>query len=355
MKNILLLIDVQQGFIVKGNNDTIVNNIDNLIDSGIFDCIISTVYKNTPDNVIIKLMGWDKMMDKDEQSVVGQATLHSNHFVEKNQYSAYTEQVLDILKTENDGILPENIFIAGFDTECCVLKTAVDFFEAGIRPIVLSHYCGASSGEDAHAAGIRSLESLIGKNNMFNGLLNTKEDVEKLIIKAQKSQYQTLSSNFSKANSIINLLMEKGWHIAFAESCTGGMATAGIVDISNASKVLDASFVTYANDAKEKYVGVSHETIIEHGVVSEQVAAQMAKGAAISANANIGVGISGIAGPNGGTATKKVGMVCFGFYVNGKVITYTKQFGNIGRLAVRQSSVTFVYDTLISILQSQGI
>lgn len=152
--------------------------------------------------------------------------------------------------------------------------------------------------------------------------------------------------------SVVNKLIEKGYHISFAESCTGGLAAATLVSVADASKVLDVSFVTYANDAKVKYLGVSEDTIEEFGVVSEEVAKQMAAGVAREAGSEIGVGITGIAGPDGGTPEKPVGMVCFGFSINGTVHTFTRQFGNLGRNEVRQKSVEFVYATLSELLSN---
>ena len=155
----------------------------------------------------------------------------------------------------------------------------------------------------------------------------------------------------TKAEKLVSILSEKGWHISFAESCTGGLAAAGIVDVAGSSAVLNASFVTYANEAKIRFLGVSPDTIAAHGVVSEPVAGEMARGAASAGKAQIGVGISGIAGPTGGTPTKPVGMVCFGFCVEGKVVTFTRQFGSLGRSEVRDAAVDFVYDTLLTLLQ----
>lgn len=152
------------------------------------------------------------------------------------------------------------------------------------------------------------------------------------------------------AEKTVCLLMEKGWRISFAESCTGGLAVARLVEVPDASKVLDASVVTYANEAKVRYLGVKEETIGQYGVVSEAVAGQMAKGVAKANAAQVGVGISGIAGPAGGTKEKPVGMVCFGFFVDGVVTVRTVQFGEIGRNAVREASVEFVYHTLEELL-----
>lgn len=152
---------------------------------------------------------------------------------------------------------------------------------------------------------------------------------------------------------VVNKLIDRGFHISFAESCTGGLCCGTLVNVSNASKVLDMSFVTYANEAKVELINVSHETIENYGVVSEQVAGEMCKGVAEKAHSEVGVGITGVAGPTGGTAKKPVGMVCFGFYVLGNVTTRTMQFGNIGRNEVRAKSVDFVFNTLAELLEKQ--
>ena len=152
---------------------------------------------------------------------------------------------------------------------------------------------------------------------------------------------------------VVNKLIDRGFRISFAESCTGGLCCGTLVNVSNASKVLDMSFVTYANEAKVELINVNPETIENYGVVSEQVAGEMCKGVAEKAHSEVGVGITGVAGPTGGTAKKPVGMVCFGFYVLGNVTTRTMQFGNIGRNEVRAKSVDFVFNTLAELLEKQ--
>ena len=149
---------------------------------------------------------------------------------------------------------------------------------------------------------------------------------------------------------VVNKLIENDYHISFAESCTGGLCCGTLVNVTNASKVLDVSFTTYANEAKIKFLGVDANTILKYGVVSEEVAYEMALGVAKAAGSEVGVGVTGIAGPGGGTAKKPIGMVCFGFNINGKVKTFTQQFGEIGRNQVRKSSVEFVYFTLKELL-----
>lgn len=152
---------------------------------------------------------------------------------------------------------------------------------------------------------------------------------------------------------LVNKLIENNWHIACAESCTGGLIASRIVNVANASKVLDVSFVTYANEAKMKYLGVSESTILQHGVVSEPVVAEMAAGVAREAGSEVGISVSGIAGPTGGTDKKPVGMVCFGFYINGRITTKTMQFGNPGRNEVRHLSTEYALTTALNLISEK--
>ncbi len=118
------------------------------------------------------------------------------------------------------------------------------------------------------------------------------------------------------AYKVFEKLRDKGLKISAAESCTGGLFTKLITDIPGSSSVLDLSIVTYANEAKIKYLGVDENIISEKGVVSEEVAKQMSKGIKEAFGADIGVGITGIAGPGGGSAQKPVGLVWTCVYYN---------------------------------------
>lgn len=161
-----------------------------------------------------------------------------------------------------------------------------------------------------------------------------------------KESDMTDEIRLKQAHQTVASLIEKGWTVSFAESCTGGLACARLVDVPDASKVLNASFVTYANEAKISLLGVSEETLVAHGAVSEEVAYAMAQGIAAANNAQVGVGITGIAGPGGGTDEKPVGTVCFGFSIDGTISTVTKHFGALGRNNVRTAAVDFVFETL---------
>lgn len=106
-----------------------------------------------------------------------------------------------------------------------------------------------------------------------------------------------------------DLLVERGMHIAVAESCTGGLITSRLTDVPGSSRYVDQSVVVYSNDAKTALLGVPVELIAEHGAVSEPVALAMAEGVRLRAHADVGVGVTGIAGPSGGTPEKPIGMV----------------------------------------------
>ena len=112
---------------------------------------------------------------------------------------------------------------------------------------------------------------------------------------------------------VVEKLIEKNLHISFAESCTGGMCCGTIINVTNASKVLDVSFVTYANEAKIEFLGVKADTILSNGVVSEEVACEMAQGVANAAKSDVGVGITGIDGPVDSAHNKHIATLRCGF------------------------------------------
>ena len=114
------------------------------------------------------------------------------------------------------------------------------------------------------------------------------------------------------AEKLVSLLAEKGALLVTAESCTGGMIGARLTDISGASAVFERGYITYSNDAKMMNLGVQEDALIQFGAVSAEVAEQMATGAVLASKAQFGISVTGIAGPNGGTADKPVGLVYIG-------------------------------------------
>lgn len=154
----------------------------------------------------------------------------------------------------------------------------------------------------------------------------------------------------SYEEKVVKYLKENALHIAFAESCTGGLACARLVSVSGASSVLSESYITYAAESKVKLLGVKADTIEKFGVVSEEVARGMAEGAAKKSGAEIGVGITGVAGPFSEDDEKPVGTVCFGVYINGVVDSKTVCFGEIGRNEVREEAAKYVFMALDHLL-----
>lgn len=151
-------------------------------------------------------------------------------------------------------------------------------------------------------------------------------------------------------NEVVLKLIKKKYHISFAESCTAGLCSARLVDVADASKVLGVSFVTYSNEAKMKYLNVKKEDIDLYNVVSIEVAKAMAIGASKEAKTEVGVGVTGVAGPTGGSDLIPIGTVCFGFYINGDIYTDTVHFGNIGRNNVRKEACDYVFKRLNELL-----
>ena len=144
---------------------------------------------------------------------------------------------------------------------------------------------------------------------------------------------------------VVSMLKEKNYKISTAESLTGGMIAGTIVNVAGASSIFDEGYITYANEAKEKVLGVKKETLQNFGAVSEQTAYEMAIGACKASGAEVGIAVTGIAGPDGGTKEKPVGLVFIGCCVNGEVAVKKCNFkGN--RQKIRDNTVVFALDMI---------
>lgn len=138
--------------------------------------------------------------------------------------------------------------------------------------------------------------------------------------------------------ALAELLLEKGMTIAFAESCTGGMIAGRLVNVPGVSKAFGTGYVTYSNKAKRKLLGVKKSTLKQFGAVSVQTATEMAQGALLASGADIAVSVTGIAGPDGGTDKKPVGLVYIGCCVQGR--TFVQEYHFLGnREKIRESTV----------------
>ena len=144
----------------------------------------------------------------------------------------------------------------------------------------------------------------------------------------------------AQAQALLAACRARGWRIATAESCTGGLVAALLTEIAGSSDVVDRGFVTYSDAAKTALVGVLPELIATHGAVSEPVARAMAEGALKASDAHLTVAITGVAGPGGGTPDKPVGTVWFATAVRGgETVSRVERYGDLGRSKVRVASI----------------
>lgn len=153
---------------------------------------------------------------------------------------------------------------------------------------------------------------------------------------------------------VAELLEQKKLHVTTAESCTGGLIAGALVNVPGISEWFGEGYVTYSNEAKEKLLGVSRETLTTYGAVSAETAGEMARGAADAAGADVAVAVTGIAGPDGGTAEKPVGLVYMGCFCKGELCVEKHIFAG-DRAQVRAQSVQTALQLLKSMLEQAKV
>ena len=151
-------------------------------------------------------------------------------------------------------------------------------------------------------------------------------------------------ATLDQARGLLTLMEGKGMTLATAESCTGGLIAAALTAIAGSSSVVMAGFVTYANDAKHKMVGVRQESLAEHGAVSAEVAREMAEGARARAGVSLALSCTGIAGPGGATPGKPVGLVFIACAREGAATLVERHVFQGDRAAVRAATVAAAFD-----------
>ena len=146
-------------------------------------------------------------------------------------------------------------------------------------------------------------------------------------------------------------LTKRGWMLATAESCTGGLIAAACTDLPGSSTWFDRGFVTYSNAAKTEMLGVPESLIAEHGAVSEEVVRAMAESSVLRSNASVSVAVSGVAGPGGGSADKPVGTVWIAWHLNGATYARCMRFSG-DRNSVRHQTKSQALSYLLSFIDS---
>jgi nicotinamide-nucleotide amidase len=142
------------------------------------------------------------------------------------------------------------------------------------------------------------------------------------------------------AHRLLDICKRKKLLIATAESCTAGLVAGTLTEVPGVSSILDRGYITYSNEAKHDMLGVSRNTLAQYGAVSRQTAEEMARGVLGRAPVDLAVSVTGIAGPDGGSEDKPVGLVHFAAATRGGTLIHAeKRFGAIGRPVVRKQSV----------------
>ena len=155
-----------------------------------------------------------------------------------------------------------------------------------------------------------------------------------------------------EAERLGKMLLDRGMTLACAESCTGGMIGSALTDPAGASGFFLGSAVTYSNDAKERILGVSHDTLLQHGAVSPETAGEMVRGAMRVYGSDAAIAVTGIAGPGGATETKPVGLVYIAVADGPRVVVSKNQFDG-GRAEVREATVRTALTLMAELLEGR--
>ena len=157
-----MLIDIQKGFI-SPETEYVVGRIEDLLRSERFDKVIATQFVNTEGSPYRRFINWDKLSEPPETDMVDVIRENADRIFVKNIYSAVNSDVLAYLKRNKI----DKVFLAGIDTDCCILKTAADFFEKNMDAKVLAYYTASNGGRESRYAAMRVLKRMIGKGQII--------------------------------------------------------------------------------------------------------------------------------------------------------------------------------------------
>ena len=152
------------------------------------------------------------------------------------------------------------------------------------------------------------------------------------------------------SSKVVRILTKKKLSVSFAESCTGGLLASTITSISGSSKVFNMGLITYSNNAKVKLLKVPKKTITKYGAVSHETCLSMVENLSKISKSNISISITGVAGPNGGTKQKPVGLVYVGLKKGRKTIIKKNLFKNKGRIFIQKTTVKKVLKMVMNIV-----
>lgn len=176
MNKILIVVDIQNGFCQTNGTREVADKIIALTRNGSFDKVVATRFINKEESPFRKYLNWDKLSKNPDIDLVD--GIKADEVVDKAVYTCVNNDFIDLLKKLNNDRVPNKVHVCGVDTDCCVLKIAVDLFEKGIMPIVLTEYCFSNAGIEMHKSGLDILNRLIGKKCLIGKIINAKEDID---------------------------------------------------------------------------------------------------------------------------------------------------------------------------------
>lgn len=248
----------------------------------------------------------------------------------------FKESVVPYLEKKTQGKLYTKTFHIFGIGESKVAEIFSELMEKGMNPSVAPY---AKTGEVHLRLAVKAENEKEAQEALDKTSKHIRSEIGEYI-------YSEDGKNLNEV--LADLLIKNKKTISFAESCTGGMASKMLTDVSGVSEVFCESYVTYANEAKERILGVKHETIEKNGVVSCDVAREMAEGVRRVSSSDIGVGITGIAGPDGETDEKPVGLVYVAVSTEDK--TEVKELRlNGNRDRIRYTTCLNVFDMIIKL------
>lgn len=178
MKNILIVVDIQNGFMLSEQTISVKEKIEELLKSEFFDVVIATRFLNGDNSVFEQLLSWKRLKSDEERELVETIKPYADYVEDKYIYTCVNANFIQKLCQLNDGRYPERVFLAGVDTDACVLATAIDLFENTIRPVVLSDYCASNGGEELHFAAITCMKRLLGTGQIKEGRIQERKDLQ---------------------------------------------------------------------------------------------------------------------------------------------------------------------------------
>lgn len=239
----------------------------------------------------------------------------------------FKAQVFPYLQEKNDTVIcSQTVKICGM-SESEVSDVIADLVKEGPNPLIAAY---AKKGE-VHIRVTASASTDKEANKQI-----------KSVVKELKNRFNeniyTTHEEKSLEQACVDLLLANDLRISTMESCTGGMIAARLINVPGVSEVFKAGYVTYSNKAKRKVLGVKRSTLRKYTAVSKEVAKEMAEGVSLLTKADVTISVTGLAGPDGGTAEKPVGLVYIGCSVKGKTVVEEYHFSG-DRSNIRESAV----------------